>query len=76
MLLHETPEIAVGLDRLMAIEPLFADTDLSRFDWRRRDADFGGLIRMILGQQVSIQAAAAMWAKLALLMPESDPASS
>jgi DNA-3-methyladenine glycosylase II len=74
MLLHETPEIAAGIDHLIATEPLFADADLSRFEWLRRDADFGGLIRMILGQQVSVQAAAAMWTKLALLMPESDPA--
>ncbi|MDB5392709.1 MAG: glycosylase [Rhodospirillales bacterium] len=74
MLLHETPRIAAGLDHLMATEPLFAGTDLSRFEWRRRDPDFGGLIRMILGQQVSVQAAAAMWAKLAVLMPQSDPA--
>jgi DNA-3-methyladenine glycosylase II len=74
MLLHETPEIAAGIDHLIATEPLFADADLSRFEWLRRDADFGGLIRMILGQQVSVQAAAAMSAKLALLMPASDPA--
>ena len=74
MLLHETPAIAAGIHHLIATEPLFAGADLGRFDWRRRDADFGGLIRMILGQQVSVQAAAAMWARLALLMPQSDPA--
>ena len=74
MLLHETPAIAVGLDHLMATVPHFVDADLTRFEWRRRDADFGGLIHMILGQQVSVQAAAAMWAKLSLLMPEPDPA--
>jgi len=73
-LLHETPEIAVGIDRLMASVPHFADADLSAFAWRRRSGDFAGLLHMILGQQVSVQAAAAMWAKLILLMPEPDPA--
>jgi DNA-3-methyladenine glycosylase II len=74
MLLHETPEIAAGIEHLMETVPHFAGADLTAFDWRRRDADFGGLIRMILGQQVSTQAATAMWTKLAILMPDSDPA--
>ena len=73
MLLHESPAIAAGLRHLMAIEPNFADADLGRFDWLCRDADFGGMLRMILGQQVSTQAATAMANKLAVLMPESDP---
>jgi DNA-3-methyladenine glycosylase II len=74
MFLRETSRIAAGLVYLMDTEPLFATADLSRLDWRQRDADFGGLITMILGQQVSTQAAAAMSGKLALLMPEADPA--
>jgi DNA-3-methyladenine glycosylase II len=74
MLLHETPAIAAGLWHLMSTVPSFADADLNRFAWLRRDADFGGLLRMILGQQVSTQAADAMATKLELLMPRSDPA--
>jgi len=74
MFLHEIPAIAAGLDALTVAHPLFGDPDRSRFPWRRRDADFGGLTRMILGQQVSTQAAAAMEAKLELLMPEAEPA--
>jgi DNA-3-methyladenine glycosylase II len=74
MLLHKTPAIAAGLKHLMSTVPAFGDADLGRFTWLRRDADFGGLLRMILGQQVSTQAADAMAAKLELLMPESDPA--
>jgi DNA-3-methyladenine glycosylase II len=73
MLLHESPAIAAGLKHLMANEPSFAEADLARFDWLRRDADFGGMLRMILGQQVSTQAATAMSNKLAVLMPDSDP---
>ncbi len=74
MLLHETPAIAAGLDCLIAADARFAGIDRARFAWERRDAGFGGLIRMILGQQVSTKAAAAMWAKLGALMPEADPA--
>jgi DNA-3-methyladenine glycosylase II len=74
MYLHESPAIAAGLKHLIETVPSFADADLGRFDWLRRDADFGGMLRMILGQQVSTHAATAMANKLALLMPESDPA--
>ena len=74
MKLHETPAIAAGLDYLIASVPHFAAADRSRFAWERQDPGFTGLIRMILGQQVSTRAADAMWAKLAVLMPEPDPA--
>lgn len=74
MLLHESPAIAPGLKHLMATVPDFAGADPATFEWLRRDADFGGMLRMILGQQVSTQAATAMSNKLALLMPHSDPA--
>jgi DNA-3-methyladenine glycosylase II len=74
MFLHEIPGIAAGLDALAAAHPRFAAADRARFPWKPRDADFGGLTRMILGQQVSTHAAAAMEAKLERLMPEADPA--
>lgn len=74
MFLHEIPGIAAGLDALTAAHPHFAAADRASFQWKRRDADFGGLTRMILGQQVSTHAAAAMEAKLERLMPEADPA--
>jgi DNA-3-methyladenine glycosylase II len=74
MFLHEIPAIAAGVDHLTASVPHFAGADRSRFEWRRREAGFGGLLRMILGQQVSTRAADAMWGKLAAIMPEPDPA--
>jgi len=74
MFLHEIPAIAAGLDALTGAHPLFANADRNRFTWKTRDADFGGLTRMILGQQVSTHAAAAMEAKLELLMPQANPA--
>jgi DNA-3-methyladenine glycosylase II len=57
----------------MTTVPDFAGAELGRFEWLRRDADFGGMLRMILGQQVSTHAATAMANKLTVLMPESDP---
>jgi len=74
LLLHEVPAIAAGIDHLMATVPHFAGADLGRFEWRRRDPGFAGLLRMILGQQVSTKAAAAMWAKLEAVLPEIAPA--
>jgi DNA-3-methyladenine glycosylase II len=73
MFLHEIPEIAAGLDHLTATVPAFADADRSTFRWRRRDPSFAGLLEMILGQQVSGAAAAAMWAKLQATLPNPDP---
>jgi DNA-3-methyladenine glycosylase II len=73
MFLHEIPAIAAGVDHLIASVPHFASADRARFEWRKREAGFGGLLRMILGQQVSTRAADAMWGKLAAMMPEPDP---
>jgi len=73
MLLHEMPAIAAGLDRLTAAHPRFAAADRSRFRWEAREASFAGLLRMILGQQVSTAAAASMWTKLEAILPGPDP---
>jgi DNA-3-methyladenine glycosylase II len=69
------PAIAAGIDHLIATVPHFAGTDPTRFDWRRRDPGFAGLLRMILGQQVSTKAAAAMWARLEGILQEIKPQS-
>ena len=73
MLLHKTPAIAAGLKHLIATVPHFAKADLSRFAWETRDPSFAGLLRMILGQQVSGAAAASMWAKLESRLPDPQP---
>ena len=73
MLLHETPAIAAGLDHLIATIPHFASADRTRFEWRRRDPSFAGLLDIILGQQVSTRAADAMWAKLVAILPDPAP---
>ncbi len=74
MFLHEIPAIAAGLDHLGAQTALFRNVDRSQFPWLKRDPGFAGLIWLILGQQVSTQAAAAMWRKLETAMGPVDPA--
>ncbi len=73
MFLHEIPAIAEGLDRLIAEVPHFAGADRARFVWRKREPGFAGLLRIVLGQQVSTHAAAAMVRRLESALPELAP---
>ena len=57
------------------------DPDLARIEaaagvlpWRRRPAGFVGLLQAIVGQQISNQAAAAIWRRLAALPGADTPA--
>lgn len=63
---HPPPAARAGLDALAA-----ADSDLARIEqqagplpWRRRARGFPGLLQTIVGQQISNQAAAAIWGRL------------
>ncbi len=63
---HPPPAARAGLDALAA-----ADADLARIEpaagplpWRRRARGFPGLLQAIVGQQISNQAAAAIWRRL------------
>jgi len=65
-----------GLDRLAA-----RDADLARIEaaagplpWRVREPGFPGLLRAICGQQISNQAAAAIWRRLRALPGALEPA--
>src|SRR5579864_7641112 len=65
-----------SLDRLVA-----RDHDLARIEvaagplpWRVRPDGFPGLLQAIMGQQISNQAAAAIWRRLALLPSALEPA--
>jgi DNA-3-methyladenine glycosylase II len=66
----QVPPVArLGLRRLIQIEP-----DLGRIEreagplpWRTREAGFSGLLSAIVGQQISNQAAAAIWGRLCAL---------
>ena len=69
--LHEEPRIAEGIDVLTRNDPEFAKLPAYQGDmWPRLTPGFPGLARIVLGQQVSIRAANALWVKLnALLHP-------
>ncbi|MBE7219813.1 MAG: DNA-3-methyladenine glycosylase 2 family protein, partial [Caulobacteraceae bacterium] len=51
---------------LAAADPALArlDRELAAFDWRSRPGGFTGLLRMIVGQQVSVVSADATWSRL------------
>jgi DNA-3-methyladenine glycosylase II len=69
-------QLKASLDALAGIEPVFADA-LARAGYpepRIREPGYETLLRTIVGQQVSVAAAASMWAKLeAALGDTSDP---
>ena len=69
-------QIRAGLDALATIEPAFA-TAIGRVGYpgpRLRDRGFATLLRTIVGQQVSVQSADAVWRKLdATLGDATDP---
>ncbi len=58
--------LRAGLDALAAIEPAFA-AGIARYGYpepRIRDRGHQTLLRTIIGQQVSVQAASAIWARM------------
>lgn len=63
------PAARAGLDRLAALHPEFAGIEAAAgpLPWRRRTPGFPGLLQAIMGQQISNQAAAAIWRRLAAL---------
>jgi DNA-3-methyladenine glycosylase II len=72
---HPPPTARAALDRLIA-----ADTDLAGIEgragplpWRSRPAGFPGLMQAIVAQQISNQAAAAIWSRVRVLPGSLDP---
>jgi DNA-3-methyladenine glycosylase II len=74
--LHELPHIREGLDYLCTHDKVFAkfNPDFSAFTWRLNGDGFPGLARIVMGQQVSTSAAAAMWRKFESGVPKITPA--
>lgn len=67
MAITPTPaEIAAARERLVLLDPRLAPAHAATpaFEWRRRTGGFEGLLRMIVEQQVSLAAAAAIWARV------------
>jgi DNA-3-methyladenine glycosylase II len=64
--LHDLPEIGKGLKQLARNHPELkaAHRRIGTLPWRKQPDDFAGLVYTILGQQVSVAAAAHMAARL------------
>ena len=69
--------IAAARRALSAADPRLADLDsrLRAFEWRTRLRGFQGLVRAIVGQQVSTLAADAVWSRLEARVGEITPQS-
>ena len=65
-----------GLVRLVQIDPDLAAIEAAAgpLPWRTRPAGFPGLLQTIMGQQISNQAATAIWRRLAALPGALSPA--
>ena len=72
---HPPPEARAALDALLAREPVLARIEprAGPLPWRVRPPGFPGLLQAILAQQISNQAAAAIWARVATLSGALDP---
>ena len=57
--IEEIRSLLSGMDEVLAI----AHAAVEPFEWRIRESGFVGLIRMIIGQQVSVAAADGIWNK-------------
>lgn len=70
------PAARAGLDALAARHPELAGIERAAgpLPWRRRTPGFPGLLQAIMGQQISNQAAAAIWRRLAALPGALTPA--
>ena len=70
------PEARHGLDRLAQIDAGLARVEIEAgpLPWRVREAGFGGLLNAIVGQQISNQAAAAIWRRCCALPDSCTPA--
>lgn len=73
---HPPLAARAALDALIARDPDLAGIEprAGPLPWRIRAPGFPGLLQAIVGQQISSQAAAAIWARVALLPRALEPA--
>jgi len=73
---HPPPTARAALDALAAADPLLAGIEKAAgpLPWRVRPVGFPGLLQSIVSQQISNQAAAAIWGRLRALPGALDPA--
>ncbi len=72
---HPPPAARAAIERLIAADPDLAaiETAAGPLPWRIRPPGFPGLLQAIVGQQISNQAAAAIWGRLRALPGALDP---
>lgn len=73
---HPPDTARTALHRLVAADPDLAgiEAQAGPLPWRRRPAGFEGLLQAIVGQQISNQAAAAIWKRLRAVPGALQPA--
>jgi len=72
---HPPRAARAGLNRLVQLDADLAGVEVAAgpLPWRRRPDGFPGLLQAIMGQQISNQAAAAIWRRLAQLPGALEP---
>ncbi len=77
---NDTPAVPAwaraGLRELAVLDPAFAGIEAAAgpLPWRSRPQGFGGLARTVVGQQISNQAATAIWKRFSALPGALEPA--
>ena len=73
---HPPPAMRAALDALILQDPRLAPIEAAAgpLPWRVRTPGFSGLLQAITAQQISNQAASAIWRRLSLLPAAADPA--
>ena len=74
---HPPPAMRAALDVLIRQDPRLARIEFAAgpLPWRTRPRGFPGLLQAIVAQQISNQAASAIWRRLSALPGTADPAS-
>lgn len=73
--LHHIPRISEGLEHLLEHDPVFSKLpiDIEKFEWPYMGAGFPGLVRIVIGQQVSTKAAESLWNRFESELPRVTP---
>lgn len=72
---HVPATARAGINALIDLDPAFADIEAAAgpLPWRTRPQGFPGLLQAIMAQQISNQAASAIWRRLAALPGATTP---
>src|SRR5436305_3086120 len=72
----DSPNLKKAMRHLARIDPDFARAigEVGHPELREVPRGFGGLMRSIVGQQVSVHAARSIWLRLEALLPSMEPA--